>query len=242
MSAADPTQTVLNADPEHSGVRFAVMAALVVTFIVSFAILAMVIRSIEDSLASDFYFALSCAGAMALSIGAAGASEYYTKRRWLSGRSVTLNNEGMIAKEKNGEQAYFAWDGHMSLVKWYIRLSGYRKGGRERRVQSDWYCICCQVQQDEDRFVAFSYMPEEKASQFIGDKWFVELHPGEYEQNSILRRWLSPPKRPAIPIKVLAGKQGHFWLAERRRWADGMEFEEDDFFVLFNELDRRVVD
>jgi hypothetical protein len=242
MNAADSSQIVLNADPEHSGVRIAVMAALVVTFIASFAILAMIIRSFEESLVSDFYFILSCAGAMALSIGAAGLSEYYTKSRWLSGRSLLINKQGMITTEKDGEKAYFTWDGHMSLVKWYIHLSGYRKGGRERRVQSDWYCVSCQVQQDEDRFVAYTYMPEEKAGQFFDDKRFLQLRPGEFEQNSMLRRWLTPPKRPNIPTKVLAGKQGHFWLAERRRWSDGMEFEIDDFFVILNELDRRVVD
>jgi hypothetical protein len=69
---------------------------------------------------------------------------------------------------------------------------------------------------------------------------FLELRPSEYIQGSVFRRWLTPPSRPEIPTKVLVGKQGHFWLAERRRWNEGLELEIEDFFVFMEEVNQRV--
>ena len=190
------------------------------------------------SLISDFYFALSCVGALPLAIGTAGAVEYFAKRRWLSGRAIELTDEGMLVTTDPKEEVAYFWKGHMSMTKWYFRLSGYRRGGRERRIPSDWLCVCCQIQQDDNRFVSFSYMPKVKAEPFLEDSRFQELRPGEFEENSLFRRWFSPPNRPEIPTKVLAGKQGHFWLAERRRWSEGMEFEQGDFFTLMEILNQ----
>ncbi|MFN2190086.1 MAG: hypothetical protein ACK2T3_15075 [Candidatus Promineifilaceae bacterium] len=242
MDSADSSLITLNADPEHGGVRFAVIAALIVAFIACFALLATIIRSFQDSIISDFWVSLSCAGALPLAIGAAGLSEYFAKRYWLSGRSISLSSEGMLVADNPGAEVFYDWNGFMALTKWYFQLSGYRRGGRERRIPSKWYCLCCQVQQDEHRFVAYTYSPKEKAESFLEGSRVEELRPGEFESSSLFRRWFSPPNRPEIPTKILAGKQGHFWLAEKRRWSQGMEFETSDFQALIDELDRRIED
>jgi hypothetical protein len=96
------------------------------------------------------------------------------------------------------------------------------------------------LQQDESRIIVYSYMPEERAGQFMEDNRTLELRPGEYIQSSVFRRWFTPPGRPEIPTKVLVGKQGHYWLAERRRWNEGMELDIDDFFLFMEEVNRRV--
>jgi len=233
---------VLNADPEHGGLRFAVLATFLVSFFILFIILAIFLRSLSGSLVSEFYFALSCLGAIPLSIAAAGIVEYVAKQRWHSGRSLVVGGEGIVATVDPEKEQRYSWDGHMSVIKWYFRLGGYRRGGRERRIPADWLCFCCQVQQDEDRFVIFSYMPEEKAGQFIEDKRFHELRPGDFYEDSAFRRWLTPPNRPDIPTKVLAGKEGHFWLAERRRWTKGMELEIMDFVRFMEVVKQRVVE
>jgi len=242
MDASDSSPMVLNADPEHSGLRFAVLAAFLVSFIIFFILFAVILRSFSGSLISDFYFALSCLGAIPLSIAAAGIVEYAAKRRWHSGRSLVVSDEGIVATVDPEIEQRYSWDGHMSVTKWYFRLGGYRRGGRERRIPADWLCFCCQVQQDEDRFVIFSYIPEEEAGQFIEDNRFFQLRPGEFYEESAFRRWLTPPSRPDIPTKVLAGKTGHFWLAERRRWTKGMELEIRDFVRFMDVLKQRVVE
>jgi hypothetical protein len=240
MDANDPSPIVLHADSEHSGLRFAVLATFLVSFFLIFLMLTIILRSLSGTLISSFYFILSCAGALVLSIGAAGLAEYSAKRWWLSGRSIILNHDGIVATVDPPETLSFFWAGHNSLVRWYSHLSGYRRGGRERRVPAAWLCISCQLQQDESRIIVYSYMPEERAGLFIDDKRFLELRPGEYIQSSVFRRWLSPPSRPEIPTKVLVGKQGHYWLAERRRWNEGMELSIDDFFLFIEEVGRRV--
>jgi hypothetical protein len=205
-------------------------------------LLAVIIRSFEGSLISEFFVALSCAGAIPIAIAAAYIAENVAKRRWLSGRWIRISDEGMVAASDPNEEHFYDWNGHMSLTKWYFRLSGFRRGGRERRIPAEWLCMCIQVQQDEHRFVAFAYMPVGKAEQYLDDSRFQELRPGDYEESRLFSRWFSPPKRPEIPTKILAGKQGHFWLAERKRWDKGMEFEIDDFNFLMNEIAQRVID
>jgi hypothetical protein len=96
------------------------------------------------------------------------------------------------------------------------------------------------LQQDESRIIVYSYMPEERAGPFMEDNRTLELRPSDYIQSSVFRRWLSPPSRPEIPTKVLIGKQGHYWLAERRRWNEGLELNIDDFFIFMEEVNRRV--
>lgn len=240
MNAADSSPIVINADSEHSGVRLAVMVTFLVSFFFVFLILAAILRSLSGSLISDFYVAVSCVGALLVSIGAAGLSEYIAKRKWPSGRSVVIDNDGIVATVGPAEELHLTWAGHISIVKWYFHISGYRRGGRERRIPSGWYCISCQVQQDEFRFIVFTYMPEQQARQFKADNRFLELRPGDYFRSSMFRRWLTPPSRPEIPTKVLAGKQGHYWLAERRRWNEGMELDIEEFIVFMDVVNRRV--
>jgi hypothetical protein len=240
MNTPNSSPVVLNADTEHSGLRLAVLASFFVSFVLVFLILAAILRSFSGTLISDFYFALSCAGGVILAIGAAGLAEYIAKRRWSSGRSLTLNDGGLVAIVEPPEKLQFSWDGHNSVVRWYTRLRGYRRGGRERRVSADWLCVACQLQQDESRVIVFAYMPEDQAQSLMEDKRFQELRPGDFYKTNLFRRWFTPPSRPDIPTKVLVGKKGHFWLAERRRWNEGLELDIEDFFVLLDELDRQV--
>ncbi len=240
MDTPHTSPIVLKADIEHSGVRILILASFLIGFMVVFLVLSAIFRSFTGSLVSEFYFALSCIVAIPLAIGAAGLSEYLAKRRWPSGRSVELNDEGILATISKDATYRFHWDGHISAVKWYFWLKGYRRGGRERRVPSGWLCVAYQMQQDENRFIVFSYMSEKLASNILDDNRFLELKPADYYRSSVIKKIFSPPSRPDIPTKVLAGKQGHYWLAERRRWTDGMELEVEDFQVFLNVVNQKV--
>jgi hypothetical protein len=240
MDAAHSTPIVLKADIEHSGVRVLVLATLLVVFLVFFLILSVILRSFTDSLVSEFYIALSCILALPLAIGAAGLSEFVAKRRWPSGRSVSFDNRGVLATTDKDKSFTYRWDGHISAIKWYFHMKGYRRGGRERRIPAGWLCVACQLQQDEHRFIVYSYMSVKAASQIIADNRFMELRPAEFYQTSVIRKMISPPTRPEIPTKVLAGKQGHYWMAERRRWTEGMELELGDFQLFLDIVDKRI--
>ncbi|MCP5101592.1 MAG: hypothetical protein GY943_39110, partial [Chloroflexi bacterium] len=58
---------------------------------------------------------------------------------------------------------------------------------------------------------------------------FHPIEPKDVYKTSLRSRYMSTPTRPDIPSKVLAGKDGRFWLAEKRRWKDGYELSFKDF-------------
>ena len=127
----------------------------------------------------------------------------------------------------------------------YFRLSGYPRGGRERRVSDKWLCVCTELQQDDNRVNTFAFMPPEMAAPLIapttGRTSFHILNPAEI-YTSDLRSRFGPPARPTIPTTLLHSKDGRYWLAERRRWEIGIELTAADFMTIMNESKKAAPD
>jgi hypothetical protein len=230
------SSVVLHADPEHGGLRTAVTALLAVALILSYWIVYAIFRSLPGDL-PDYTIFLSCIGAVAISLAVAYVGERVMKQTWHSGRSVTLNEQGIQARNEEGKEQYFTWGDNLSYVFWFFHLRGYPRGGRERRVQNNWVCLACQVQQEERRLTIYTYVPPKKAAAWTADSHkFHEIHPATLYDKSFRNR-IGPPVRPDIPAAFLSGKDGKYWLAERRRWTDGYELIPQDFetFVKFIE-------
>ena len=146
-----------------------------------------------------------------------------------SGIEVILADEKSLTLE---------WEKRLAATKWYFTLKGYPRGGRERRVPSSWLCLACQLQQDEHRLVVFGYLPPDKAERLVEDGKFHLIRPADLYDSGPFRRRLSSTDRPKLPTSILAGKDGQYWLAERRRWSDGLELTAADF-AAFVETRRR---
>lgn len=228
MHSIESKRLVLHADQEHGGLRAAVLLGMVVILLASFLLLRAIMSAAVPS--SDYIGFVSCLGALPFSLPLVWAGEQGLKRLWPSGRYISVDQNGICAVSRK-EESSINWSDDISHTKWFFRLSGYQRGGHERRVPKQWKCYAYQLQQEDRRIIAYSYLSKKKADELLDETelaGFNMILPSEVYQNSIATR-LSPPTRPNIPSSVLAGKDGRYWLAERRRWTEGFEITPKDF-------------
>jgi hypothetical protein len=220
---------VLQADQEHEGIRYVVLVMLGVGFCLGFVLVSAVLRAVlVGSGLYDYIAVLSCVGAMPVGIGITAATEYTLKRVWPSGRTLVITGEGVTLQRRGEEDVAIEWDKRFHPLRWSFRLKGYPRGGKERRVPTSWVCLALQLHQDETKMVLFTFLPPKKADELLARYDFHGLNATDIYGNTWRER-LSMPSRPEIPAKVIAGKEGRYWLAERKRWYEGLELTAGDF-------------
>lgn len=217
---------VFNLDQEHRGIRYAVPTILFVAFLLSYFVVSAALRMFFPELNS--VIVLSCLGAIPLSLLAAGASEAVLKRVWPSGRQLRVEPTRLELQLPESADRHFDLSERLNTVWWFLRLSEYPRGGRERRMPKNWYCVGGQLQQNETRMVAYCYASPKRMKIWREAYDLHELDPSEVYDSSFGARFAAPT-RPDIKPEVIAGKEGRYWLAERNRWNEGVELTQEDF-------------
>lgn len=226
MSTSSTRQNVFHLDHEHKGLRIVVMALLFLGLILSFFLSGYVWRMLLPEVNTTAI--LSCLSAIPLGLLIAGLGEWLLKRTWHSGRTLVAGERRLtLIMPQTAEQA-LELDKAYQSVWWEIPLAGYPRGGRERRIPSNWYCLAGQLQQGESRIVVYCYANPKFRERWNARYEFVTLEPQDV-YNTSLRARMTAPGRPDIPPDVIAGRQGRHWLAERNRWREGVEMTQDDF-------------
>ena len=229
---------VLHADQEHSGLRTAVFTLLFVSLILAFFGLRALLSAGGLGWVADYAFALSCLGAFPVAVGVVWLAEQYMKRYWPSGRTVTLMSNGLSTQTEAGSTVTLTKAQGIVPMAWYFDLRGWQRGGRERRVPQNWLCLSVELKAGKDSIIIFTYLPESRAEGWLakGNKpTFYQIHPQNVYENS-LRTRLAGPSRPEIPPDVITGKDGPYWLAERRRWLDGFELPPEEFETFMDHI------
>ncbi|WP_374686232.1 hypothetical protein [Promineifilum sp.] len=256
MSAAPKDPVVLHADQEHGGIRLTIFVALFLGFLLGFRVIAWLLERFAPPPVADYTTFLACVGAVPLALLMIWGLERLLKRYWHSGLSLELDDRGITVHDRRRGQApveteflgrnlvsgpALLWSANLSQLNWYFMLSGYPRGGRERRMPAKWFCVATELYNPDDeqggggRLNVYAFMPPDKAAAWIENPRhaFVRLNPVEIYDTSVRSR-IGPPSRPAIPNSLLHAKEGRHWLAERRRWEYGIELTPDDFAVLMN--------
>lgn len=189
----------------------------------------------------DYAVSLSCILGLTLALAVSAGLEVWLKRVWPSGRRLTLDESGIHIKEKAAEEQMIRWSEGLTHLKWQFSLSGYRRGGREKRLPQKWVCLAYQLQQGDTRLIVYSYMPPQKAKIWLENEAanpkFHKIQPADLYESSLKAR-LGAPARPLINNDVLRGDDGRYWLAERHRWDEGFELTPDDFAVFMDYVAR----
>jgi hypothetical protein len=255
MTTAESSPQILYADQEHSGLRTAIFISLFAALGLGFLFLRNTLPDLLPFNLDDYAPFLSCLGAIPLALAIVWGIELTLKRYWHSGLSLVLDETGItIEDRRSGQlpleasgqagQPAFRWAKAIRYTNWYFRLSGYTRGGRERRVPAKWYCLACELQQDDNRLNLYTFMPPERADALLQQKrglfTFHPISPAELQTNTIRSRF-GPPSRPVVPNQLLHAKDGRYWLAERRRWEQGIELTADDFETLMTYAQRHQV-
>lgn len=240
MDTIDASPTVLHADPEHQGLRNSIILILIFGVIISFFVIrALILWLGAGSLISEFAFSLSCVGSILLALGFTFGLEALLKRRWHSGIDLVMDsNQVELTFEKRPSaqpqlnNQTIIWANRINQTCYYFPLDGYSRSGREKRLSDKWFCFVCELHQDSNRINVFAYLPPAQADKWAADESLAETfyqidQKTLYEDKSRFR--FGPPTRPEIPNEILTGKNGRYWLAERRRWQNGVELIAADF-------------
>ena len=229
----DKGPIVLNADPEHAGLRVMVVLILVVSLGLLFFLFRAVLTALETELGAPSL--LSCLGALPLALLLAAGSEAILKRTWTSGRRLVLDGRQLRLQRPGVADVVLDLGQQVNQTWWHFPLIGYRRGGRERRVPDRWHCVAGQLQQEGERVIVYSFVSPARLEEWQADYPFYGLNPTEVYDSSARSR-LEGPVRPELPTSVIAGESGRYWLAERSRWQQGVELTPPDFRILLERM------
>jgi hypothetical protein len=231
MSPTNGSPHVFPANQEHAGVRAAVLIYFFSSLFLIVWILNLLLTT-HDGSRPDLANLLVCGGTLPLALGTTWLLERLLKRYWPSGDQVMVDATAVRMQRGKELNEEIQWAEMPHLLFWFFTLSGFQRGGRERRVARNWVCLAAQIQQGQRHLIAYTYAPPRQAAAMhalIGSgSEFYEIVPKTVYTPSIGSR-ITPPTRPEIPASVLAGKDGLYWLAERNRWQDGLELTPADF-------------
>lgn len=226
MATSHHDPTIIHADQEHSGIRYSVLLILVVAFFLSYLALDSLLATVFPDLTTTAIFA--CFGALVPAVIVMGIAEWILKRTWHSGRRLEITGETLALRTTEGEDRAIERNAAIDELWWRFPMSGFPRGGRERRVPAKWTCLAGQLQQEEARIVVFCYAPPRRSQAWLDRYDFQELDPGVVYDTSFAAR-LRGPARPEITPEIIAGQNGRYWLAERNRWREGVELTPADF-------------
>ena len=250
MVAPQQDPIVLYAEQEHSGIRLTIFVTLFVGLLAGFRLINVSLEAFAPRSVVDYAVFLSCAGSIPFALLIIWALEKVLKRYWHSGLSLILDRRGLtIHDRRDNKKALPAtepamlWAANMSQLRWFFKVSGYARGGRERRISAKWFCLAAELQQDESRLSVFTFMSPESAAVWTSNpkKGFHSINLAEIHDSSVRSR-MGPPTRPTLPQHVLQTKEARYWLAERRRWEFGIELSLADFETLLRTADQATAD
>lgn len=222
---------ILHADQDHDRLRAVMLVLILLCIWLGYQLLYKILFLVANETVLDYAVFLSCAGGVPIGLALAWGSEKLLKRIWHSGNNVTLQADAILVQPQEMEPQRIEISDHFDVLQWYFPLSGYPRSGSERRVPKNWYCLATQIQQGESRFIVYTFIPSRQVTAITQSRGssFQEIHPADVYAG---QSRMSIPSRPEIPAEVLRGKDGRFWLAERRRWQDGLELTPKDFETL----------
>jgi hypothetical protein len=237
MTMTTTSPTILQADQEHDRLRTAVVFIIIVCVYIGYLIMRGLFSLAGNT--ADYIYVLSCFGGVPIGLALSWGVEHYLKRIWPSGNQVKLDDNGIHLRTRDGDEQDIEWAHHVGVTNWRFLLAGYARGGRERRVPATWLCLASQIRQEDQRILVYTYLSPKKAEPWLTEEnselAFHEIKPDDIYSSTLRDRFLAPA-RPEIPKQVLAGKDGSYWLAERRRWTEGVELTPQDFATYMHYL------
>ena len=199
-------------DPEHGGLRLAMLLAFLAVWALVFVpgqALLQFEGAVVVSLVAGF-------GAAAL---AARRLEGWLKRRWPSGRNVAVADSHIRLLRREREEEALDADQEVKVLTWCFRIS------RRARVPRGWFMVACALEQEERYIPVYAFFPPEDFGQMPQQGRFTELQSRRKgRQDGDLR---------------LAGQQKRLHVAEQLRWMQGGEMSREDFTGYLRFLNER---
>jgi len=231
--------TILHADKEHKGIEIVVPLVMVTAGILIFLVIdAWLLRPLLSGSDLDGFRPLSrWVISIVLGVLIGAGVELILKRVWPSGRLLKLDDRHLTAQEKDVAEISIEWGQRVNVLRWQYLMSGFPRGGRERRVPNGHFLMAVRLLQDEQEVIAHCYVPPKKNVTVPGYRYFASVDMAAQYSGGVLKR-LSRPERPIVNKELLASQTGQVWAAEKERWRKSLELEFEDFVVLMDAVER----
>ena len=235
---------ILHGDPEHERLQKAVPLLFILCFTVVFALLLIIMPLLFGGTWGQWVILGACL-AVPAGLGLMKVADSTLKRVWTSGHAVSIADSKMTISDRTAESdQVFDLAETYRLTPWYFEFGPYARFGRERQIKDGWYCFAVQFTQERQKYIACTFVSAKQ-----GESWqqqhpeFYKLDMTEIYETGITSRVMQfrqPSGRPDLPSGLISSEAGPFWLAERSRWQDGVEYTPDDFMTLFEYLQARL--
>ncbi len=187
-------------DPEHAGFRIAVVVVFLLTGVVAYLLINILIPT------AGFVNILGFGGALVAATVMAQVVDGLFKRRWPSGRVLSVDHKRARLMLNNRVQREIDVTQHVNVLLWYFEIT------RRTRVPKGWYVVALALQQEEDYLPVYAFMPRETFEPLPLNQHFTRLQ-----------------AQPDAKDLRLAGKQRRLRAAENARWMEGAEVTQEDF-------------
>jgi len=205
-SIVDRSTINIPVDSEHGALRLSVVAI----FVIAWALTYMVVNSL---LTSEGFNIIALIAAFVVSGLVARASEQALQKRWPSGRSVQMDDNGVRILSKGVVQSEIRASEPFSVLLWRFQTK------RRSRVPKGWYVLACALEQDDNFLAVYSFASPAQAEALQHRIRFATLA-SEKDTNA---------KDIRQDSLRYAGEQRRLRLAENFRWTGGAEMSLADF-------------
>lgn len=191
---------VLPVDPEHSGIRFAIVVLFIVTAMVLYGVISLLLPQ------SGGLNLIAAGGSLAGAAVMTQVADGFFKQRWPSGRTLQIVDDKIQLSIKDRVQREIDGSQHVNVLMWRFEIT------KRTRIPKGWYMIAVALQQDD------IYLPV-----------YTFVSPDDFTSQPYSKQYMKLQKLPDESDMRLAGQQRRVRTAEDARWVEGGEMSKADY-------------
>ncbi|HEX2620774.1 MAG TPA: hypothetical protein VHL11_11515 [Phototrophicaceae bacterium] len=202
----------LPVDPEHGGLRIAVVGVFFVTAAVVYMVASALLPAAIGI--NIIAIAASLAGATLLT----QTIDRFFKQRWPSGRVLQIQGDriqlalrGKVQRDIDGVQ-------HVNVYTWRFEVN------KRTRIPKGWYMIATALVQDDHYLPVYTFVSPEDFNNLPHNSQYVKLTKYKEQENQDMK---------------LAGQLRRLRFAEEARWMEGAEMSKADYLTYIAYLQRQ---
>lgn len=191
----------LPVDPEHGGLRFAVVALFIFFAAMLYAIVSVII---PEAAGINIIGVIVGLGGSAMMIQVLDAR---IKSRWPSGRFLEITDQHIYLRQKQKIQNQIDASQHVNVLTWRFEIT------RRTRVKKGWYVVAIDLVQDDQHLPIYTF-----------------ISPDEFKEMPLSKHYyLLQAKKGVESDMRKAGQEKRLHDAEMYRWNEGAELSLEDY-------------
>lgn len=219
------SSTTYRLDPTHMGLRIALLGVFFISLVIGVFLAVILVVNVAHMPNPLNVVAIPVVAAC-VALGSGWGAEKILTRTWPSGKTLHVSGQGVTLNKREGRPTTIAWDQRVNVMTWHFRI---RKG--RPWVPKGWYCVACQLKQDDVTVVPYTFVRPGVAEAWPEWIAFPELLPRKAEGKS----------KKEHPLSDI-GAQAPLRYAEQDRWHFGVEMTPADFVQLLADVKQHVPD